>query len=42
MNILVFAPHNDDETIGVGGTIVKLINAGHRVIDMEVGNEDRY
>ena len=31
MNVLVFAPHNDDETIGVGGTIAKLAKAGHRV-----------
>ncbi len=36
MNILVFAPHNDDETIGVGGTIAKLANAGHRVVVCEV------
>lgn len=36
MNILVFAPHNDDETIGVGGTIVKLARAGHRVTVCEV------
>lgn len=36
MNILVFAPHNDDETIGVGGTIAKFANAGHRVTVCEV------
>lgn len=36
MNILVFAPHNDDETIGVGGTIAKFARAGHRVIVCEV------
>lgn len=36
MNVLVFAPHNDDETIGVGGTIAKLAKAGHKVIVCEV------
>lgn len=36
MNVLVFAPHNDDETIGVGGTIVKLARAGHHVVICEV------
>lgn len=36
MNILVFAPHNDDETIGVGGTIAKYSRAGHRVFVCEV------
>lgn len=36
MNILVFAPHNDDEVLGVGGTIVKYSNAGHSVFVCEV------
>lgn len=36
MNILVFAPHNDDETLGVGGTIAKLAKAGHCVTVCEV------
>lgn len=36
MNILVFAPHNDDETIGVGGTIAKYARAGHKVVVCEV------
>lgn len=31
MNILVFAPHRDDEIIGVGGTILKRKAAGDRV-----------
>ena len=31
MNILVFAPHRDDEIIGVGGTILKRKAAGHHV-----------
>ena len=29
--ILVFAPHNDDEILGVGGTIAKYVRAGHEV-----------
>lgn len=36
MNVLVFAPHNDDETIGVGGTIAKLTRAGHKITVCEV------
>lgn len=31
MNILVFAPHNDDEVLGVGGTIAKHVSLGHNV-----------
>ena len=31
MNVLVFAPHRDDEIIGVGGTILKRKAAGDRV-----------
>ena len=30
-NILVFAPHPDDEMIGVGGTIIKSIKNGSNV-----------
>lgn len=29
--ILVIAPHNDDELLGVGGTIIKHINSGNKV-----------
>lgn len=36
MKVLVFAPHNDDETIGVGGTIAKLVREGHHVTVCEV------
>lgn len=36
MKILVFAPHNDDEVLGVGGTIAKLTNEGHEVYVCEV------
>ncbi len=31
MKILVFAPHNDDEILGVGGTIAKYVKEGHEV-----------
>jgi LmbE family N-acetylglucosaminyl deacetylase len=36
MNILIFAPHNDDEVLGVGGTIRKYVEAGHSVYVCEV------
>ena len=36
MRILVFAPHNDDEVLGVGGTIAKYAQAGHEVFVCEV------
>ncbi len=31
MNIMVFAPHPDDEILGVGGTIAKRVSEGHNV-----------
>lgn len=31
MKVLVFAPHADDEILGVGGTIAKYIDEGHEV-----------
>lgn len=31
MKVLVFAPHNDDEVLGVGGTIAKYTQRGHEV-----------
>lgn len=36
MKILVIAPHNDDEILGVGGTMAKYAKAGHEVIVCEV------
>lgn len=36
MRILVFAPHNDDEILGVGGTMKKYINRGDEVFVCEV------
>lgn len=36
MRVLVFAPHNDDEVLGVGGTIAKYASQGHEVYVCEV------
>ena len=36
MRVLVFAPHNDDEVLGVGGTIAKYARQGHEVYICEV------
>lgn len=36
MKVLVFAPHNDDEVLGVGGTIAKYARQGHEVYVCEV------
>ena len=36
MKVLVFAPHNDDEVLGVGGTIAKYAKQGHEVFVCEV------
>jgi LmbE family N-acetylglucosaminyl deacetylase len=36
MQILVFAPHNDDEVLGVGGTIAKYVSNNHNVYICEV------
>lgn len=36
MNILVFAPHNDDETLGLGGTIAKYAKQKNSITVCEV------
>lgn len=44
MKVLVFAPHNDDEVLGVGGTIAKHVANGDEVYVCEVTigkNEER-
>lgn len=40
MRVLVFAPHNDDEVLGVGGTIAKYTREGHEVYICEVTSTD--
>lgn len=40
--ILVFAPHNDDEVLGVGGTILKYAEAGNEVYVCEVTSGPKY
>lgn len=42
MKVLVFAPHNDDEVLGVGGTISKYARAGHSVTVCEVTSGPKY
>ena len=42
MKVLVFAPHNDDEVLGVGGTIYKYAKAGHSVTVCEVTSGPKY
>lgn len=42
MKILVFAPHNDDEVLGVGGTIAKLVNQGNEVFVCETTSGPNY
>lgn len=36
MRVVVIAPHNDDEILGVGGTMAKFVKEGHEVIVCEV------
>ena len=36
MRVLVFAPHRDDEVLGVGGTIAKYVKNGDEVFVCEV------
>lgn len=42
MNVLIFAPHNDDEVLGAGGTICRLADEGHNVIVCEVTSGPKY
>lgn len=36
MNILVVGPHPDDQEIGMGGTIARLVGQGHNVLLLDV------
>ncbi|MBA2175358.1 PIG-L family deacetylase [Halobacillus locisalis] len=40
MKVLVFAPHNDDEVLGVGGTIAKYSELGYEIYVCEVTSGD--
>ena len=42
MNVLVLAPHNDDEILGVGGTIKRHINNGDEVYVLEATSGVHY
>lgn len=41
MKVLVIAPHNDDEVLGVGGTIAKHVANGDEVVVCEVTSGDK-
>lgn len=36
MRVVVIAPHNDDEILGVGGTMAKMVKQGYEVVVCEV------
>ncbi len=42
MKVLVFAPHNDDEVLGVGGSIKRHTNMGDEVFVCEVTSGTKY
>ena len=42
MRILVFAPHNDDEVLGAGGTIARFAREGHEICVCEVTSGPKY
>jgi LmbE family N-acetylglucosaminyl deacetylase/beta-glucosidase-like glycosyl hydrolase len=42
LDILVFSPHPDDETLGCGGTISKAVTAGKKIKVIFITNGDAY
>jgi len=38
MNILVVGPHPDDQELGMGGTIARLVSQGHNVLILDMTN----
>ncbi|MFM7259833.1 MAG: PIG-L deacetylase family protein, partial [bacterium] len=36
MSIVVVAPHPDDAELGMGGTIARLVDEGHRVLVVDL------
>ena len=38
MNILVISPHPDDETLGAGGTLLKMKAKGHKIFWLNITN----
>ena len=38
MNILVVGPHPDDQELGMGGSIARLVADGHRVHLLDMTN----
>jgi len=38
MNVLVVGPHPDDQEIGMGGTIARLVEQGHDVLLLDITN----
>ena len=40
--MLIFAPHPDDEVLGVGGTIAKRASQGWKIVDCIVTSDENY